>query len=163
MQCSQFLFVFMYVYMYVYLHHTLISIGSWVADAYWHDVHMVTLTLMNASAVWIMEAEKGHPFCHSTLLPFCHSAILLFSTILFMVATSSCYTTVVILGSLWQLILQVICMLDKTFIGNVHRLDSTKLSSYWTPFSSVSSEACVQVHVATFEGQKALKSSIYSS
>ena len=49
----------MYVCMYIcmcicmYIHHTLISMGSLVAHAYRHVVHLVALTLTNASAVWM--------------------------------------------------------------------------------------------------------------
>ena len=53
------LYVCVYECMYVcmcicmYIHHTLISVGSLVAHAYRHVVHLVALTLTNASAVWM--------------------------------------------------------------------------------------------------------------
>ena len=51
-QCSA-VSLHLYVCMYVcmYIHHTLISVGSLVAYMCRHDVHVVVLTLANASAV----------------------------------------------------------------------------------------------------------------
>ena len=66
-QCGQFVFVCMYVcmlcmyvcmyacmyvcmYVCMYIRHTYISVGSLVARVYRHDVHVVTLTVMNVSA-----------------------------------------------------------------------------------------------------------------
>ena len=38
------------MYVCVYIRHTLINMGSLVTRVYRHDVHVVTLTLTNASA-----------------------------------------------------------------------------------------------------------------
>ena len=62
MQRSQFTFVCMYV-----IHHTLISVGSLLARAYRHDMHVVTLTLneiMQTLREWslyttVLECESG--------------------------------------------------------------------------------------------------------
>ena len=56
MQCSQFASVCMYVC--TYIRHTLISVGSLVAHVYRHNMHVVTMTQMQALREWtLMEPE----------------------------------------------------------------------------------------------------------